>query len=49
MGWLQPLSVSVTPDSFDSACQSCICMGLMAKLCSVTLIPFVSARGAAAP
>ena len=49
MGSFQPLRASVTLERFDSACQSCMRIGLTAKLCSVTLMPLVSASGAAAP
>src|SRR6202051_4863590 len=49
MGSFQPLRESVTLDRLDSACQSCMRIGLMAKLCRVTPMPLISARGAAAP
>src|SRR6266853_321981 len=43
IGALQPPSASVTPESFESACQSCTFIGLITKLCIVTLIPLASA------
>src|SRR5579862_1199208 len=49
IGSFQPLRASVTLDRLDSACQSCMRMGLMAKLCSVMLRPLVSASGSALP